>query len=136
MYGPKPARNFSTSAGGNGAPPEEITWNEAKCSRVTSGWAASAMKAVDGPTVYAGRCSANASSTTPGWKRYARTRVPALVRQAASWHTMPVMWKSGASAKYEEPSATGCPVRWRSALTMMLPWEFMAPLGVPLVPEV
>lgn len=51
MYGPKPSRNFSTSAGGSGAPPEEITWKHAKCSRVTPGVAASAMKAVEGPTV-------------------------------------------------------------------------------------
>jgi hypothetical protein len=51
MYGPKPARNFSTSAGGSGAPPEEMIRNEEKWSGVTSGWAASAMKAVDGPTV-------------------------------------------------------------------------------------
>ncbi len=51
MYGPKPARNFSTRAGGSGAPPEEMTVKDAKCSRVTDECAASAMKAVEGPTV-------------------------------------------------------------------------------------
>src|SRR3954464_10366036 len=56
MYGPKPARNFSTRAGGSGAPPEEMLTKDEKCSRVTSGWAARAMKAGDGPTVEGGRC--------------------------------------------------------------------------------
>ncbi len=51
MYGPKPARNFSTSAGGTGAPPEEMFRKDAKWSGVAAGCAASAMKAVDGPTV-------------------------------------------------------------------------------------
>ncbi|GDY52421.1 hypothetical protein SVIO_030440 [Streptomyces violaceusniger] len=50
-YGPKSDWNRSTSAGGSGAPPEEMMRKDEKWSRVARGWAISAMKAVEGPTV-------------------------------------------------------------------------------------
>lgn len=62
--------------------------------------------------------------------------MPALAKQAPSSQTMPVMWNRGARAKYTAPSGSGCPVTCRTALWVSAPCGFMAPLGVPLVPEV
>lgn len=62
--------------------------------------------------------------------------VPVFAKEETSSQTMPVMWKSGASPKYVPPSGMPSPARWRSALYVMLRCRFVAPLGVPLVPEV
>ncbi len=59
-----------------------------------------------------------------------------LTSEAPSWHTIPVMWNSGAIAKYTGASGSPSPVRWRSALYRMLAWVLVAPFGAPLVPEV
>ena len=62
--------------------------------------------------------------------------VPAMSIADAISQTMPVMWNSGARPYSVAPSPSA--PNWLSAAAFVprLPWVLVAPLGVPLVPEV
>ena len=53
-----------------------------------------------------------------------------------SWHSMPVMWNQGSTARCVSPGPWPCRRAAARSSTTMLPWVSSAPLGAPVVPEV